>query len=95
MQYVTRIKSSPFYFADCEEGSQYVATITESKTKLEEVYQTYKMNIENVQKESEVVWKPLLDNREQAQVVLENLVRTRGIAEVRNLPVIIFRNIFC
>merc|ERR1712062_640420 len=31
---------------------------------------------------SEVVWKPLLDNREQAQVVLEDLVRTRGIAEV-------------
>ena len=86
MQIVASLLTFPQRFklnSGDEGGNQYVLNIQESKTKLEEVYQVYKMNIENMQKESEDVWKPLLDNREQAQVVLENLVRTRGIAEVK------------
>ena len=68
-------------FQNDTEGPEYT-TIQNSKTKLEEIYQTYKMNLENIQKETDIVWKPLVENREQAQVVVEDLVRTRGIAEV-------------
>lgn len=68
-------------FHNDTEGHEYT-TIQNSKTKLEDVYQVYKLNLENIQKETDNVWKPLVDNREQAQVVLEDLVRARGIAEV-------------
>lgn len=68
-------------FQNRDEAPELV-TIQNSKSKLEDINKTYKSNIENIQKLTDSIWKPLIESREEAQLVLEDLVRTRGIAEV-------------
>ena len=62
--------------------SEQLADVTSCKTNLEKINFVYKENIENIQRKSEEQWQPLIDSREQSQVVLEDLVRVRGITEV-------------
>jgi len=65
-----------------DSDSPELATVLKSKQTLEELTESYKDKIELIKSETDSTWKPLLESREQVQVVLEDLVRTRGIAEV-------------
>ena len=65
-----------------DSDSPELATVLKSKQTLEELTENYKSKIESIKAETDSTWKPLLESREQVQVVLEDLVRTRGIAEV-------------
>ena len=65
-----------------DSDSEELAGVLESKQTLEELNENYKLKIESIKAETDSTWKPLVESREEAQVVLEDLVRTRGIAEV-------------
>ena len=61
-----------------DSDSEELAAVLQSKQTLEELNENYRHRIESIKGESDGTWKPLVDNREQAQVVLEDLVRARG-----------------
>ncbi|XP_066931850.1 kinesin-like protein KIF16B [Clytia hemisphaerica] len=65
-----------------DSDSEELAGVLESKQTLEVLNENYKQKIESIKAETDSTWKPLVESREEAQVVLEDLVRTRGIAEV-------------
>ena len=62
-----------------DSDSEELAAVLQSKQFLEELNENYKHRIESIKGESDGTWKPLVDSREQAQLVLEDLVRNRGI----------------
>ena len=65
-----------------EQNSENLDFIKSSKVALEKINLEYKNNIENIQKDTEASCKNMLNERENSQIVLEDLVRARGITEV-------------
>ena len=61
-----------------DSDSEELAAVLQSKQTLEALNEDYKHHIESIKTESDSIWKPLLESREQAQLVLDDLVRTRG-----------------
>lgn len=62
--------------------SAKLETVLKSKSTLEQLTEKYREQIESIKQVTDKNWKPLVEGREEAQVVLEDLIRTRGIAEV-------------
>ena len=65
-----------------EEFQDLLKSINTAKLKLEQANKSYTENIENIQNKTEVLWKPLVECRDQAQVVLEDLSCARNVAEI-------------
>lgn len=65
-----------------EQNSENLDFIKSSKVALEKINLEYKNNVENIQRDTEASCKNMINERENSQIVLEDLVRARGITEV-------------
>nr|XP_047133300.1 kinesin-like protein KIF16B isoform X1 [Hydra vulgaris] len=65
-----------------EEFQDVLSSINVAKLKLEQITKNYSESIENFKKDYEVVSKPLTEAKDQAQVVLEDLLCARNVAEM-------------
>ena len=66
-----------------EQGKEdQLLTARTLKSNLEEMGNVYRVELSKMQRETEEGLKPLVKNREQAQIVLGDLIRSRGISEV-------------
>lgn len=69
-------------FSASETNSTELESVLQSKATLEQLTRRYREQIESIKVVTDKDWKLLVDDRENVQVVLEDLIRTRGIAEV-------------